>query len=569
MKLLSLIIISFLLLVPTVIAKEGHMKLLTVSGTDENSSTGGTADLYLEIRPGKGTIFIDSFPLTKLDTQISTRFANQIACDFLNMDCSKYDFFYTIRAQASIVGGPSAGAAVAILTITTLSDLKIDETVSITGTINSGGMIGPVAGINSKIEAASKNGLSKVIIPKWQSSFNLTKLREKGVDKKIIVVKVKNLEEALYHFTGKDFSTPTQDISISKDYNDIMNYVSDLLCKRSEEVKTKVEKSNNSKYISAQDYLNRSEDARITSDHYSRASYCFTANLRLRELEFQNKTLEEKQAILNNIILELELFEEEINNRELTSLTNLETYIIVKERLDEAIVNLEKIDYQNISAQSLAYSNERFYSAIVWSEFFNMTSQNIKLDEKHLNEACLKKISEAEERISYAELYLPGLLNGVKEELERAYHYRALDEPELCIFKASKAKAKSNILLTALSIKEEDLENVLMEKFEAIKKIILKQELKQEFPILGYSYYQYAGSLMEHDIISSLTFAEYALELSRLDLYFPKATQGYFESFNFDKEQLKVFGYGFIVGIAVVLLINVFRRKKHHKRHYY
>ncbi|MFH1400128.1 MAG: serine protease-like protein, partial [Nanoarchaeota archaeon] len=131
---------------PAMAATSGHMTLLTVAENDE-MQFGGTADVYLEIHPGKGRVFIDSLPLTKLDTQISTRFAHELACDFLEMDCSNKDFFYTIRADSSVVGGPSAGGALTVLTIAVLGDLPLDNETVMTGTIQSGGLIGPVAGI--------------------------------------------------------------------------------------------------------------------------------------------------------------------------------------------------------------------------------------------------------------------------------------------------------------------------------------------------------------------------------------------------------------------------------------
>ena len=63
-----------ILLLPSVNAKEGHMRLLAVSET-ENGQEGGIADLFLEIEEGSGRVFLETFPLTRLDTQISTRFA--------------------------------------------------------------------------------------------------------------------------------------------------------------------------------------------------------------------------------------------------------------------------------------------------------------------------------------------------------------------------------------------------------------------------------------------------------------------------------------------------------------
>ena len=128
-----IILISLLLILPSVSAQhpmKGHMKLLAVNeggknGADDTDGIvqhGSIADLYLEIKPGLGSVYIDTFPLTKMDTQLSTRFAKEVACKFLNKDCTKYDFFYTIKADSSIIGGPSAGAALAMLTVALLDE---------------------------------------------------------------------------------------------------------------------------------------------------------------------------------------------------------------------------------------------------------------------------------------------------------------------------------------------------------------------------------------------------------------------------------------------------------------
>ena len=97
----KVIVILFILLLPTAFAKSGSMKLLAVSNEDINPR-GSLADLYLEIKPGSGRVFIDSFPLSKLDTQISTRFAKEVACNFLERDCSNYDFFYSVNTAINI-----------------------------------------------------------------------------------------------------------------------------------------------------------------------------------------------------------------------------------------------------------------------------------------------------------------------------------------------------------------------------------------------------------------------------------------------------------------------------------
>src|SRR3989338_3663756 len=126
-----LFIILTLLLMPGIFAKQGHMKLLAVKET-ENGYEGGIADLYLEIKPGSGRVFLETFPLTRTDTQMSTRFAKAIACDIIEKDCDDTDFFYTITADSAIIAGPSAGASIAILTVAMLDDLRLNEDYAIT-----------------------------------------------------------------------------------------------------------------------------------------------------------------------------------------------------------------------------------------------------------------------------------------------------------------------------------------------------------------------------------------------------------------------------------------------------
>ena len=138
----KIIIVLFILLINlwVVDAKSGSMKLLAVSELENGSMDGSIADLYLDVQPGAGRVFIETVPLTKIDTQLSTRFAKDIACDYLDEGCENLDFFYSIRARTNIIGGPSAGAAISLLTISVLDDLENSEDTAITGTINSGGI---------------------------------------------------------------------------------------------------------------------------------------------------------------------------------------------------------------------------------------------------------------------------------------------------------------------------------------------------------------------------------------------------------------------------------------------
>ena len=116
---------------------------MTLLAAQELNSTliGSTADLYLEVQPGRGRVFLETFPLTKVDTQISTRFAKEIACHYFDLSCSSLDFIYTIQSDSVIIGGPSAGAALAALTTAAVTGDNVNQSVAVTGTINSGASI--------------------------------------------------------------------------------------------------------------------------------------------------------------------------------------------------------------------------------------------------------------------------------------------------------------------------------------------------------------------------------------------------------------------------------------------
>jgi predicted S18 family serine protease len=75
MKVMSYFLLLLFVAMP---AYAGHMKLLAVSQIGD-SLVGSQADLFLDVKEGSGRVFIETFPITKMDTQISTRFAKEIA----------------------------------------------------------------------------------------------------------------------------------------------------------------------------------------------------------------------------------------------------------------------------------------------------------------------------------------------------------------------------------------------------------------------------------------------------------------------------------------------------------
>jgi uncharacterized protein len=567
---IPLVILILLLSSVSVHAATGHITLLTVA--DDAESTGGTADLYLTTKPGSGAVYIDSFPLTRIDTQSSVRYANQIACDMLQADCRDYDFFYTIRANSAIVGGPSAGAAMTVLTVAVLDGEDLDQHTAMTGTINSGGVIGPVAGINAKVKGAKAAGMTKVLIPSLVSdaelstnytfniSENMTVTQEPlrtGIvaqlsDEKITVMRVGTVEEALWEYTGKNYSKELKPLQVPDEYSQRMHQIAIDICNRTSQLKSQIV------YNDTHNYTQRI--LTLAPDHeYSRASTCFSMNIELAALILQNKSLDDKKAIYLSLRRQAKLLDDDVRGRAISTIGDLETYAIAKERIIEAEQLLNSMESDNPEAQSLAYAQERLVSAQSWMGFFGMPGQNLRLDQSYLQRACLAKLSEADERINYVRLYAPTIVAESERLLEDAREY-SQTEPILCIFTASKAKAQANLLANAITIGRENVDALIQQKIDADRVVLMKQQGKGFFPILGFSYTQYAGDLRVDTPYSSLTFAEYALELSNLDIYFPKE-QRYRLPPGFS-EALLVFLFGAIFGAALATFILRKPRKR-------
>ncbi|MBS3165143.1 hypothetical protein J4439_06965, partial [Candidatus Woesearchaeota archaeon] len=234
MRFLAAMLMLFAL-APVAYGETGHITLLAVSES-QSGYEGSLADLYLTITPGEGRVFLDTYPLSRLDTQISTRFAKEVACAFLERDCSRQDFFYRLEADTSIIAGPSAGAAISGLTAAMLSNVAVNESVALTGTINSGGLVGPVAGLKEKIEAAASGSLGLVLIPAGKRNITVDNqsfdLIAYGETLGIEVREVGDLPEVLSYLTGKQLGRQVAGIQVDESYQAIMRKLSDDLCSR-------------------------------------------------------------------------------------------------------------------------------------------------------------------------------------------------------------------------------------------------------------------------------------------------------------------------------------------------
>lgn len=536
------------IIIPLVAAEEGEvyqLKLLAVY-EENNGYKGSDADLLLELREGTGRVFLETFPLTRLDTQISTRFAKEVACKHFKLNCNKYDFIYTIQAKSNIIGGPSAGAALAALTTIAVLDLDNNRSIAVTGTINSGGIVGPVGGVKEKLDAAAQSGLRKVLIPKGMSGklddyennseeqeLNLVKYGKENLS--LPVEEILTIDEVVFQLTGEQLNNKPVILEENGEYQEIMKKVAEVLCGRREKIEQEIANSDvaidNETHEQLQKKLENSINASRNNDYYSAASYCFGSNIQLRDSFYkeQKPSLIKVEELFTQLAENVKKTKEEVSNKPIETISDLQTMMIVKERLSDAQQQIDKYlesppssELQN-AYSLLAYAEERYYSAVTWMEFFAMDGKKFVFDNQTLQQTCLQKISEAEERYQYAEFFInPNFIGGIKEKINEAREALDHDEVELCLITASQAKGDASAVLTSLGLSNESVQDVINEKKHAVERVIAENSIGGVFPILGYSYYKYASALQGEEQYTALLYLDYALEISELEVYFPE-----------------------------------------------
>ncbi len=617
------IVIGMLFIFSTLVlaAKEQpyHLKLLAVQENGDGYQ-GSDADLYLELKEGSGRVFLETFPLTKLDTQISTRFAKDIACNHFKLDCENYDFIYTIKAKSTIIGGPSAGAAIAALTTIAVLDLDYNEKATITGTINSGGIIGPVGGVKEKLEAASAAGLTTVMIPlgtakqKLQekeinstskslpeinphnqtkitpgnytangtnattnTSINNSDLVSYGQEKlNLHVIEVIDLDTAVKELTGVDLNHKPVIITESEAYARIMKGLQDALCIRGDNLMAELNQEHflldNASLTLYESRKEAAENATRQNDYYSAASYCFSNDILLRTNFYKQQNLSKVQLMGLYVVLKDKTakLNEKVKNESIETISDLQTRMVVQERLQDVEDQLQRIrgtkDPLSLEEMGslLAYGEERFYSAVAWFQFFSMDGKEFVFDNSSIAQSCMKKIAESEERHQYAALFLGPQISFIEEKIMKARKAFDNNDFTLCLITAAQAKADANAIISSLGIEESSFSQYLESKQKIAERMISENSADGVFPILGYSYYKYALSLQEKEKFNALVYLEYALEMSDLSMYFPekKSVVDQIQSSFLGKRDFRLQMEGFMAGVFVVLILLALRGKK-------
>lgn len=156
--------------VPSFVSTEGATLITMNLPAVDGDGNGVVTKLGVEAMPGSGRVLLDIDDLLFwADTEHSMRKARIVAGDISGLDVDNFDIIYNIDANASLIGGESAGAALTVATIAAIQNKSINDDVMITGTINHDGSIGPISSVLEKAKASKDVGASLLLVPLLQS----------------------------------------------------------------------------------------------------------------------------------------------------------------------------------------------------------------------------------------------------------------------------------------------------------------------------------------------------------------------------------------------------------------
>jgi len=550
---------------------EGHtviIKAPAVSKTASGQLVGVATEFVITVAPGSGHVYVETWPLAQVDMQASARLAAQMAGKVLGVNMSRYDVFIQVKADAPIIGGPSAGGTMTVGIIAALEGWKINPKVMMTGMINPDGTIGPVGGILEKASAAHKAGAKLFLIPEGQRIQYVQETQKKEIGgiieintqtKKVDVVKyaeerwglkvieIKDIYQAVYYFTGHEIPRPKApaytkiDTSFLKgdaiaDYQNTTEYYSTVArnLKNSnvgyETYTTLMEALNQ-----AQAILNESKKALDSGMYYTALSKDFQARIIIRHVDWymNTSTPEDVQRLLQYTQTQINQSEKFVSGLQIRGITMLQAVAAAQQRVEEAKSLLDSAwkyyyseDYWDAIGDA-AYAYERARTAVFWAKLGERFAKGKVIPKGTIKTTAREYLDESELIVTYIESMYGNVAGDLQDSIQKAEQYYEDGKYSAALFTAMEARVQGQVFLDTLGITNM---TVLFDKLAEMKSdartaigIAEEQGIK---PILAMAYYEFAESYEKsakekgdiNDLQTAMIFYQYARETAGLFL---------------------------------------------------
>lgn len=134
---------------------------------------GSLMNISVEIDPGKGRVLVETKPLMGVVFQDAANTAVFVAQNVTDANLMSSDTIFSITAVGEVpaVDGPSAGALMTLIMISALNHEQLNNSVTMTGTIDQYGHVGAIGGVLEKSQAAKDGGKQLFLLPRENSQL--------------------------------------------------------------------------------------------------------------------------------------------------------------------------------------------------------------------------------------------------------------------------------------------------------------------------------------------------------------------------------------------------------------
>jgi len=500
-----------------------------VTQTDEGY-VGVISEMTVSVSEGDGSIFVETWPLSEIDTQASARLAASVASELSGFDPFQYNFYYSITSSSSVIGGPSAGAILTVASVAALNGWEVDPDVMMTGMINPDGTIGPVGGIYQKAMAASEFGIKTFLVPEGQSIVSIDEesidLKEYAPDNWGMEVKeVSDIQDAVYEFTGVEFGNFEYSGNIVIDTSFFQNDVLDeleLTIQLKDEATLALSSSTIEDTImdDLQLYLESADlrllDAEAAIDggnYYTAMSFIFQSRISYSYVSYAMRYLssEDQQSEMTEIFDEAELFITDVKGQvkdqatDIRGYSSLEAFSASQERAFEAEEYFDEAKLQLVWNQqadaiyNVAFAVERARTSIFWLTISKRYSSGDTIEISQLSTDAEIILNDANLSYIYATRLMSSnsLLEDSKDLLDSAYEEFYNENYAAALFNAIESKTRASVAIELFSAGEEVVES-RMNRAKELAAIAIEEQISNGItPVLSISYYEFASFFEE------------------------------------------------------------------------
>lgn len=523
---------------------------------------------------GSGRVFVDTLPLTQIDMQGSARLAVQVAISYVSRDknClvnpATFDYFFVVRTDSPIIGGPSAGGIMTAAVIALLENWNMDNQTVMTGMINPDGSIGPIGGIIYKIDAAHSVGATRFLIPKGQDTYTeqvyettTTSWGQQIISRTVTrivsdyamnqygmeVIEVTDMNEVIENLTGYRFPIFSTNDSISTEqYISSMKPLATHLLGKANISFTNASQAFDTSNIpnsfpyyyrnQVTDYLNGAEDALKESEewfsknmYYTSTSKSFQSliNSRYVSLICNYFSSDDRTKLFEELLLETQSYYDNESTKAketpIKGAISLQCVGAAQKRASEAKSYISSAEsyHQNgndfNALYQIAFARQRTESIGWWLNLIAYFNDTNDIGYNNLEPLTNEYIQDAQQSIIYSQVILQELgqsssllseaeqmLNNAKSDAEDGYVAAAL-------FEALEALSKGNLALELVdTTTNEKILSKLERANDSANTGISESRLIGVEPVLAVSYYEYAESLIQSNAQDALYYFKYS-----------------------------------------------------------